>query len=127
MTIFFCSAIGILFAISIYLFLSRNILRFVMGIAILTSSVNIFILMAGRITSFVPPFVQSAQIKPEESLANPLPQALILTAIVIGFGLLVFSLVLVRVLWQRIDSVDSNEFNYAERIYYKKRKEIKNA
>lgn len=122
MTVIICSAIGTLFSISIYLLLSRNLLRFLIGIAILSSSVNILILMAGRLTSYVPPFIDSGQVLPDAHLANPLPQALILTAIVIGFGLLVFSLVLIRKIWQRIGCVDTNYFRFAERVYKKKLK-----
>ncbi|ASQ45749.1 NADH-quinone oxidoreductase subunit K [Legionella clemsonensis] len=116
---FFCSVIGILFAISIYLLLSRNLLRWLLGIAILSSSANLIILIAGRLTSDIPPFIEKNQLKPLLKVANPLPQALILTAIVIGFGLLVFTLVLIRKIWQQTGCVDSAMLQFAEPRHHK--------
>lgn len=107
MALFSCFVIGTLFTISIYLLLSPNLLRWLLGIALLSSSVNLLILIAGRMVSEVPPFIERGYLKPIQQVANPLPQALILTAIVIGFGLLVFALILVRKIWQRTGNVDS--------------------
>jgi len=122
MSIFVCIAIGMLFSTSVYLLLSRNLLRWLLGIVILSSSVNLIILISGRLTVSKPPFIKAGHNLPIEALANPLPQALILTAIVIGFGLLIFALILIRQLWIAEDSVDSNELKLAESIYYFRKK-----
>lgn len=118
MSVFICFAIGVLITISAYLLMSRNLLQWLLGIVILSSSVNLVILIAGRLTTIIPPFVPLHQLKPLSDVANPLPQALILTAIVIGFGLLVFALVLIRQIWQRAGQIDSNKLTLAEPIYY---------
>lgn len=118
MALFICTVIGALFAISVYLLLSRNLLRWLLGIAILSSSVNLVILITGRLKSAIPPFVPVDQLKPLQDVANPLPQAMILTAIVIGFGLLVFALVLIRKIWQRMTCMDSEQLSYAEPAYH---------
>ena len=107
MTLLFCSVVGALFAISIYLILSSNLLQWLLGIALLSSSVNLVILMAGRLSNLIPPFIPSKALTAIEGTANPLPQALILTAIIIGFGLLVFALVLVRQIWLRTGTTSS--------------------
>lgn len=117
MLLFVCVAIGILVSISIYLLLSSNLLRWLLGIVILSSSVNLIILIAGRLQSKSPPFIQADKVLLTHPVANPLPQALILTAIVIGFGLLIFALILIRQIWLSNDNVDSNNLTLAEPIY----------
>jgi multicomponent Na+:H+ antiporter subunit C len=86
---------GCLFATSFYLLLRRNLLRFIIGLIILSNAVNLLIFTMGRLTRGQPPVIPSGMKVPPEPYANPLPQALILTAIVISFGLLVFTLVLI--------------------------------
>lgn len=105
--------IGGLFAISIYLLLSHHLMRWLFGIVILSSSVNLFILVVGRLSRF-PPFISSNNNPPFTHLANPLPQALILTALVISFGLLTFALVLVRKIWELFGTVDSDQLHHSE-------------
>jgi multicomponent Na+:H+ antiporter subunit C len=80
-------ACGCMFSISIYLLLDPNIVRKVVAIMLFGSSINISILVAGRLNNDLPSFVEAM---PLEAVANPLPQALILTAIVISFGILIF-------------------------------------
>ena len=86
---------GILVAISIYLLLEKTQHRKIFGVVLLNTAVNIILLFAGRLTHSNPAFLELAHIVPN-SLANPVPQALILTAIVIGFGLLIFICVLLK-------------------------------
>ncbi|KTD13227.1 NADH-quinone oxidoreductase subunit K [Legionella jamestowniensis] len=114
MTDMICWLIGILVSISIYLILSRQIMRWLFGIVILSSTINLVIFVAGRLYSSRPSFISQENPAPNEALANPLPQALILTAIVIGFGLLAFSLILVRKLWRTFSTTDSDVMGYPE-------------
>jgi multicomponent Na+:H+ antiporter subunit C len=79
-------ACGVLFSVSIYLLLEPSMIRRVFGLVLLGSTINLIILVAGRLNSTNPAFIKSIT----QPLSNPLPQALILTAIVIGFGLLAF-------------------------------------
>ena len=65
-----------------------------LGIAILGNGINLLILVAGRLTRTSPPILPAGTPAPDGPIANPLPQALILTAIVIGFALFTFLLVL---------------------------------
>jgi multicomponent Na+:H+ antiporter subunit C len=65
-----------------------------MGLSVLGSAVNLMVFMGGRPGSQIPPVIESGAAVLAEQAANPLPQALVLTAIVIGFALLCFSLVL---------------------------------
>ena len=79
----------------LYLAMSRDLLRIVLGLAILGGGVNLLLFASGRLGSPEPAIVPIGERVLAASAANPLPQALVLTAIVIGFALLCFSLVLV--------------------------------
>lgn len=68
-----------------YLLLSRDVLRCVVGLALLGSAVNLLLLGVGRSGSLLPAIVPDGQALLGSS-ANPVPQALVLTAIVIGFA-----------------------------------------
>ena len=86
---------GAMLAASFYLLMRRSLLRFVIGLILLSNGVNLVIFTMGRLTRAQPPVIPKGAKVPPEPFANPLPQALILTAIVISFGLLAFTLVLV--------------------------------
>ena len=85
---------GVLFAAGVYLVLNRSLLRMIFGLILLSNAVNLLVFGMGRVARVAPPLVPEGQAVPLEAYANPLPQALVLTAIVIGFGLTAFALVL---------------------------------
>lgn len=85
-------ASAILLAISFYLLLEQSVIRRVFGLVLFGSTINLILLVCGRLHSVQPAFVSGHGTE----LANPLPQALILTAIVIGFGLLAFLCALLK-------------------------------
>ena len=105
---------GILFAASFYLLLRRNLLRFVIGLIILGNAVNLLIFTMGRLTRATPPVIPKGMDIPPEPYANPLPQALILTAIVISFGLLAFTLVLVYRNYTVSHTIDADALSASE-------------
>ncbi|PQJ34473.1 cation:proton antiporter [Salinibacter sp. 10B] len=86
--------VGVLTAAGVYLLLQRSMLRMLFGVILLSNAVNLVVLVAGRTLRAAPPIVPEGLSAPEATMANPLPQALVLTAIVIGFGLVAFALVL---------------------------------
>lgn len=104
---------GLFFAAAIYLMLSRHIIRILIGVALLGNAVNLLIFVAGRVTREVPPVIVSGDILPA-SAANPLPQALILTAIVISFSFFAFLMVLGYRAWQSLGSDDTTGMRFAE-------------
>lgn len=94
MSLLLALSISLVVAAGVLLLLSRDIFRLIVGLAVLGSAVNLVVFFAARPGSLEPPVIESgAQLLPEAA-ANPLPQALVLTAIVIGFALLCFALVL---------------------------------
>lgn len=87
-------ASGVLYASGIYLMLRRRLAQLIIGIGLLSNGTNLLIFTAGGLTRARPPVVSAGASALVEPYADPVPQALVLTAIVIGFGLLAFSLVL---------------------------------
>jgi multicomponent Na+:H+ antiporter subunit C len=87
-------ASGVLYAAGIYLMLRRRFAQLIIGLGLLANGTNLLIFTAGGLTRGRPPVVPDGATTLVEPFADPVPQALILTAIVIGFGLTAFSLVL---------------------------------
>lgn len=106
--------IGVFFAVAIYLILSKAVIRMLLGIAILGNAVNLLIFTAGRLTREVPPIVTGDAEQLVQPFANPLPQALILTAIVIGFAMFTFLLVLGYRAYQELDAENTDTMRLAE-------------
>jgi multicomponent Na+:H+ antiporter subunit C len=84
---------GFLVAAGAYLMMSGKTLPYLFGLTMISNAANVIIFASGRLTFAVPPLVPEGDYTVHDA-ANALPQALILTAIVIGFGLLVFALAL---------------------------------
>jgi multicomponent Na+:H+ antiporter subunit C len=94
MTLVLILAISLCVGAGILLMLSHDAFRIVVGFAVLGAAVNLIVFLAGRPYTLVPPVIPQGSEALAEDAANPLTQALVLTAIVIGFALLCFSLVL---------------------------------
>ncbi|MFN7166535.1 MAG: Na+/H+ antiporter subunit C [Pannonibacter sp.] len=110
----FSVLIGLFFAVGVYLMLSRHIVHILIGITILGNAVNMLIFTAGRLTREVPPVIPPELYVPAGATANPLPQALVLTAIVISFSFFAFLLVLAFRTYQELGTDDVNEMRVAE-------------
>lgn len=106
--------IGGMVAVSVYMLLRRDLVRMIVGVVILSNAVNLLIFTLGRMTRAESPLIAVGETVPPETIANPLSQALILTAIVIGFGLLAFSLVLIYRMHKSWSTVDANDLVEAE-------------
>jgi multicomponent Na+:H+ antiporter subunit C len=87
-------ASGVLYAAGVYLMLRRRLAQLIIGLALLSNGTNLLIFTAGGLTRARPPVIPAGLPALVEPYADPVPQALVLTAIVIGFGLTAFSLVL---------------------------------
>lgn len=81
--------IGTLTATGIYLLMRARTFPVVMGLTLLGYAVNLFLFVSGRLAVGEPPVIGAS-----ENPSDPLPQALVLTAIVIGFGMIAFVVVL---------------------------------
>lgn len=106
--------VGVLLSGAVYLMLGRNLVKFLFGLMLLSNAANLSIFAAGRLTWAAPPLVPLDAEAPVGEVANALPQALILTAIVISFGLIAFTMVLAYRAYQEIGTVDTDEMRLAE-------------
>jgi multicomponent Na+:H+ antiporter subunit C len=85
---------GTLYGAGFYLMLRRRLAQLIVGLGLLSNGTNLLIFTAGGLTRARAPIIPEAHTAPAGAFADPVPQALVLTAIVIGFGVLAFSLVL---------------------------------
>lgn len=115
MEILLALAIGVLVTAAAYLLLARDLPRALLGFVLLGTAANLSIFAAGRIGTMVPPLVDQGALALAGGAANPLPQALVLTAIVIGFGLAAFTLVLIRSAHGAFGTISADEMDEAER------------
>lgn len=104
-------ATGGLYATGLYLMLRRSIVKLLIGLALLSNAANLLIFTVAGLTRGRPPLVPGGAEQPGTPFADPLPQALILTAIVIGFGVLAFAVVLVHRAHQAVGTDDLDEMN----------------
>jgi multicomponent Na+:H+ antiporter subunit C len=114
MEILLAVLVGIMVAGALYLMLDRILIRFILGLVLISNAVNLLIFTVGRLPSRRPPLIPESGIVPATQIANALPQALVLTAIVIGFALLTFVFVLFFRAYQEIRTVDTEEMRIAE-------------
>ena len=106
--------VGLFFVASIYLILSPSLIRLLIGVALLGNAINLLIFTMGRITPEIPPILTKEMAKMTENMANALPQALILTAIVISFSFFAFLMVLVYRSYQELGTDNSQHMRLAE-------------
>jgi multicomponent Na+:H+ antiporter subunit C len=110
----FAALVGLFLAAGIYLVLSRALIRILLGVVVLGNGVNLLIFVAGRLARAAVPIVPPGVMAPEGYYANPLPQALILTAIVIGFAIFAFFAVLALRAYQVMDADDTDHMRLSE-------------
>lgn len=88
--------VGITFAASVYLILRRSVMKVIVGLMLMSNAANLMIFAAPGVVEGAPPLIGPDGSPLVTPTADPIPQALILTAIVISFGVLAFSVVLVK-------------------------------
>lgn len=105
---------GALFAAGIYMLLRRSVVKLLFGFVLLGNAVNLVIFTVGGFARGRAPIVAPGGEKLQPPYADPLAQALILTAIVISFGVLAFGMVLVRRVYADLGTDDVDELRSAD-------------
>lgn len=105
MTTWLAITIGVLFGTGTFLVLRRNALKVIIGLSLISHSANLLLVTSGGFAGDRPPIIGLGG----AVYVDPLPQALVLTAIVIGFGVTAFMLVLLYRLYQRTGTVDLDQ------------------
>lgn len=107
MALLYASGIGLLTAAGIWLMLRARSFDAVLGLTLLSYAVNLFVFAMGRLSVAAAPLLRDPALQPSlASHADPLPQALVLTAIVISFGMT--AVLLALAVRSRIDSGDDH-------------------
>lgn len=109
MDILLAFTVGGLYAAGIYMMLRRSVVKLLIGLGLLSHAANLLIFTAGGIVRSRVPVVAAGELHPSAQIADPLPQALILTAIVISFAVLAFALVLVYRTYQTLGTDDLDQ------------------
>ena len=106
--------VGALYAGGLYLMMRRSIVKLIIGLALLGHAANLLIFTIGRLNHNQPPLIPAGAQEMSGSFADPVPQALILTAIVIGFGVQAFALVLLKRVYQTLGTDDLKKMRQAD-------------
>jgi multicomponent Na+:H+ antiporter subunit C len=115
MSIWLAVMTGCLYAAGTYMMLRRSLFKVILGLVLLSHGANLLIFTAGGLTRAQPPILPpDGQLEGLPPAADPLPQALMLTAIVISFAVLAFALVLFHRVYQTIGSDDSDDLKVSE-------------
>ena len=114
MEILLAIVVGVLYASGLYLMMRRSIVKLILGLALLGHAANLLIFTIGRLNHPRPPLIPAGAEQMTGSFADPLPQALILTAIVIGFGVQAFALVLLKRVYQTLGTDDLHQIHEAD-------------
>lgn len=105
MELLLASAVGVMTAAGVYLVLRQRTFPVILGLALLSYAVNVFLFASGRLTLNAPPILNRYE---DVIYTDPLPQALVLTAIVISFGMtaVIVMIALSAYLSSRDDRID---------------------
>lgn len=116
MDLAFAFVIAFITTCGVQLLLSRHVVRTILGVTLVSAAVNLVIFFAGRVVSKAPPVMRIGETTLPVDAANPLPQALILTAIVIGFSLTMFAVALALQTFRSIGTLDGRRIRNADRV-----------
>lgn len=108
--------VGVLYAAGLYMMMRRSIVKLIIGLALLSHGANLLIFIMGGLTRGGPPIAPAGADQPIAPFADPLPQALILTAIVIGFGVQAFAVVLMRRAHETLGTDDLDEMQSTDML-----------
>ena len=109
MEVLLAFVIGGLYAAGLYMMMRRSIVKLIFGIVLIGQAANLLIFTLGRLTRGRPALIPFGETGPAGAIADPLPQALILTAIVIGFGVQAFAIVLIKRAYQTVGTDDLDD------------------
>ncbi|WP_299757245.1 Na+/H+ antiporter subunit C [uncultured Pontibacter sp.] len=101
--------VGSLFAAGLYFILHRHLFKVILGLILFGLATNLFLFVVGGLTRGGTAIINKHEKVAVEPYADPVPQALLLTAIVIGFGIQAFAIVLIRRVYQTFKSNNLDE------------------
>ena len=106
MQLFLSIVVGVLYACGLYLLMRRSLLKVVFGLSLISHGANLLIMVAQGGHAGAPPLLGAHGEIPAGAIADPLPQALVLTAIVISFAVTAFAVVLLLITYRNTGTGD---------------------
>ena len=106
--------VGTLVAAGLYLMMRRSAIKLLIGLSLVSHAANLLVFNTGGLVRGQAPLIAEGEQLPPTPHADPLPQALILTAMVISFGVLAFAIALVLRTYQEAGSDDLDEMTMSE-------------
>lgn len=103
--------VGVLYSSGIFLMLRRSMVKLLLGLLLIGNGANILIFLMGGLTKGKPPIIGENETTFTDAYADPVPQALILTAIVISFALTAFAIILLKKVYATTGSDDLDSLN----------------
>lgn len=103
--------VGILYSAGIFMMLRRSMVKLLLGLLLIGNGANILIFLMGGLTKGKPPIIGKEERTFSGAYADPVPQALILTAIVISFALTAFAIILLKKVYATTGSDDLDSLN----------------
>ena len=108
--------IGVLFAAALFLMLHRHFFKLILGLMLFSTATNLFIFVIAGFSRAASAIIPQDDTVARPPFADPVPQALLLTAIVIGFGILAFSIVLVKRVYEAVGTNDLDDLNQTDQM-----------
>jgi len=107
--------IGLLFASSVFLMFQKSFFKLIIGVILFGYATIFFLFCVGGITKNAPPVLSENSLNIADT-ADPLPQALTLTAIVISIGVQLFVIVLLKKVYQKLNTEDLDDLNSTDAL-----------
>lgn len=115
MTLLLALSVGLLFGTGVYMMLRRSLVKIVVGLVLLGQASNLLIFGSSAPLRGRPPLIQKGESLPPSPFTDPLASALVLTAIVISFGIASYTIVLIKRAYQDVGTDDLNEYKTTDR------------
>lgn len=115
MSLLLAVSIGVLFAGGAFMLMRRSIVKLVIGLVLLGHAANLLIFVVARPVAGRSPLVERGSDALVAPFSDPLPAALILTAIVIGFGIVSYTIVLIKRIYQDLGTDDLEALTSTDR------------
>lgn len=115
MQIMMAVLVGSLYAAAIYMMMRRSLVKLIIGLALLGHASNLLIFSIGDLVRGAAPIIPAGAETITGAFTDPLPEALVLTAIVIGFGAQAFAIVLIKRVYQQAGTDDVDRLNITEK------------
>lgn len=115
MNLLLAISVGALFAAGTYMLMRRSLVKLVIGLVLISHGANLLIYASARPVRGRPALVEPGALMPPQPHSDPLPAALVLTAIVIGFGIVGYTIVLIQRAYQDVGTDDLEVFTSTDR------------